>query len=89
VIELHTGHYANFQGDGQRDELAMLRDGAKLASDLGLMVHAGHGLTIANTPAICAIAEIEELNIGHAIIADAVFKGLHQAVMDFKAVMTR
>jgi len=89
VIELHTGHYANFQGDGQRDELAMLRDGAKLASDLGLMVHAGHGLTIANTPAICAIAEIEELNIGHAIIADAVFKGLHQAVVDFKAVMTR
>jgi len=89
VIELHTGHYANFQGDTQRDELAMLRDGAKLASDLGLMVHAGHGLTIANTPAICAIAEIEELNIGHAIIADAVFKGLHQAVVDFKAVMTR
>jgi len=54
-----------------------------------LMVHAGHGLTVENTPAICAIAEIEELNIGHAIVADALFKGLKQAVIDFRAVMTR
>jgi len=89
VIELHTGHYANFQGEQQAGELAALRDGARLASEIGLMVHAGHGLTLANTPAICAIAEIEELNIGHAIIADAVFKGLHQAVADFKMVMVR
>jgi len=89
VIELHTGHYANFQGEDQRKELAALREGARLASEIGLMVHAGHGLSIENTPAICAIAEIEELNIGHAIIADAVFKGLHQAVADFKAVMVR
>jgi len=89
VIELHTGHYANYRGEPQATELAMLRDGAKLASDIGLMVHAGHGLTMANTPAICAIPEIEELNIGHAIIADAVFKGLSQAVADFKAVMVR
>jgi len=89
VIELHTGHYANYQGEAKSHELAMLRDGARLASELGLMVHAGHGLTLANTPAICAIPEIEELNIGHAIIADAVFKGLHQAVADFKAVMAR
>jgi len=89
VIELHTGHYANYKGEARASELAILRDGAKLAHDIGLMVHAGHGLTIANTPAICAIAEIEELNIGHAIIADAVFKGLHRAVADFKAVMVR
>jgi pyridoxine 5-phosphate synthase len=89
VIELHTGHYANYTGEAQAAELAKLRDGAKLASDIGLMVHAGHGLTIKNTPEICAIAEIEELNIGHAIIADAVFKGLYQAVADFKAVMKR
>jgi len=89
VIELHTGHYANYQGEARVRELAALSDGAKLASDIGLMVHAGHGLTIANTPAICAIPKIEELNIGHAIIADAVFKGLHQAVADFKAVMIR
>lgn len=89
VIELHTGHYANYQGEDQRKELTALRDGARLAREIGLMVHAGHGLTIENTSDICAITEIEELNIGHAIIADAVFKGLHQAVADFKAVMVR
>jgi len=89
VVELHTGHYANYTGEARKAELAMLRDGAKLAGDIGLIVHAGHGLTMNNTPDICAIAEIEELNIGHAIIADAVFKGLHQAVADFRAVMTR
>ena len=89
VIELHTGHYANFQGTQQAAELAALRAGARLAGEIGLVVHAGHGLTIENCPAICAIAEIEELNIGHAIIADAVFKGLHRAVADFKAVMVR
>ena len=89
VIELHTGHYANHQGEAQAKELAALTDGAKLAADIGLIVHAGHGLTVENTPAICAIPEIEELNIGHAIIADAVFKGLKQAVADFKAIMQR
>ncbi|MDX8404936.1 MAG: pyridoxine 5'-phosphate synthase [Mariprofundus sp.] len=89
VVELHTGHYATLTGEAQAAELAALREGARLASELGLMVHAGHGLTLANTPAICAIAEIEELNIGHAIIADAVFKGLAQSVQDFKAVITR
>lgn len=89
VIELHTGHYANLRGDAQRQELHAIRDGAALAAELGLMVHAGHGLTVENTPAICAIAEIEELNIGHAIVADALFKGLKQAVSDFRAVMQR
>ena len=89
VIELHTGHYANYKGEQQVHELNTLRDGAKMAGEIGLIVHAGHGLTIENTPAICAIPEIEELNIGHAIIADGLFKGLSQAVMDFKAVMGR
>ena len=89
VIELHTGHYANLSGAEQSRELAAIRDGAKLAADIGLIVHAGHGLTVENTPAICAIPEIEELNIGHAIVADALFKGLKQAVIDFRAVMNR
>jgi pyridoxine 5-phosphate synthase len=89
VIELHTGHYADNRGGAQAKELAALTDGAKLAADIGLIVHAGHGLTVENTPAICAIPEIEELNIGHAIIADAVFKGLEQAVADFKTIMHR
>lgn len=89
VIELHTGHYANYEGEAQARELAALADGARLAADIGLIVHAGHGLTVANTPAIVAMPEIEELNIGHAIVADAIFKGLKQAVADFKAVMVR
>jgi pyridoxine 5-phosphate synthase len=89
VIELHTGHYANLSGAAQREELARIIDAAKLAADLGLIVHAGHGLTLENTPPIAAIAEIEGLNIGHAIVADAVFKGLERAVRDFKGVMRR
>jgi len=89
VVELHTGHYANLTGEAQTAELGMITDGAKLAADIGLIVHAGHGLTVENTPAMMTIPEIEELNIGHAIIADAVFKGLEQAVKDFKAVMQR
>ena len=89
VIELHTGHYANLSGAAQREELARIIDAAKLAADLGLIVHAGHGLTLENMPPIAAIAEVEGLNIGHAIIADAVFKGLERAVRDFKDVMHR
>ena len=89
VIELHTGHYANLAGEARQQELAAIRDAAKLAADLGLIVHAGHGLTLENTPDIVAIDEIEGLNIGHAIVADAVFKGLKQAVADFKAIMQR
>lgn len=89
VVELHTGHYANLIGEAQAKELMALTEGAKLASEIGLIVHAGHGLTVENTPAICAIDEIEELNIGHAIVADALFKGMQQAVADFRAVMVR
>lgn len=87
VVELHTGHYANMAGDAREQELTRIATAAKRAVDLGLIVHAGHGLTLKNTPPIVAIAEIEALNIGHAIIADAVFKGLQQAVADFKVLM--
>jgi len=89
VIELHTGHFANLSGAEREHELAAIRDAAKLAVELGLIVHAGHGLTLENTPDMVAIAEIEGLNIGHAIVADAIFKGLKQSVADFKAVMRR
>jgi len=89
VVELHTGHYANMMGEAREQELTRVAQAAKRAADLGLTVHAGHGLTLENTPPIVAIPEIEGLNIGHAIIADAIFKGLKQAVADFKAVMTR
>lgn len=89
VIELHTGHYANLSGAAQQEELTRIGEAAKRAADLGLIVHAGHGLTLENTPAMVAIPEIEGLNIGHAIVADAVFKGLEQAVRDFRELMRR
>jgi len=87
VVELHTGHYANTLGDAREQELARVTAAAKRAADLGLAVHAGHGLTLENTPPIASIPEIEGLNIGHAIIADAIFKGLKQAVADFRTLM--
>jgi len=89
VIELHTGHYANFSGDKQLAELKNIQENAKLAADMGLLVHAGHGLTLSNSKAMVDIKQIEGLNIGHAIVADAIFVGLKQAVVDFKALMRR
>jgi len=89
VIELHTGHYANFSGQQLIDELFAITNGAQQAAALGLIVHAGHGLTLDNTLPMVAIPEIEGLNIGHAIVADALFKGLKQATADFKALMVR
>jgi len=89
VVELHTGHYANVAGEAREDELVRISGAAKCAVDSGMMVHAGHGLTLENVSPIVNMPEIQELNIGHAIIADAVFKGLKQAVMDFKAAMQR
>ena len=89
VVELHTGHYANLGGQAQAEELAAIREAARLAHALGMIVHAGHGLTLANLPPIVAIPEIEGLNIGHAIVADALFVGLKRAVGDFKQAMRR
>ncbi|MGC2462139.1 MAG: pyridoxine 5'-phosphate synthase, partial [Steroidobacteraceae bacterium] len=76
VIELHTGHYADSSGAAQARELERLRDAARLAASRGLEVHAGHGLNYHNVTPVAAIAEIVELNIGHAIIARALFDGL-------------
>jgi len=89
VVELHTGHYANLSGEARQRELAAIAEAARLADRLGLIVHAGHGLTMANLPPIVAIPEIVGLNIGHAIVADAIFKGMHRAVADFKRAMQR
>jgi len=89
VIELHTGHFANLEGHAQQQELKSIADAAAYAKSLGLIVHAGHGLTLENTPDMVAIPEIEGLNIGHAIVADAVFKGLEMATADFKALIRR
>ncbi|MEP7245838.1 MAG: pyridoxine 5'-phosphate synthase [Gammaproteobacteria bacterium] len=87
VIELHTGAYAESAGSHQATELQRLRAAARLASSLGLEVHAGHGLNYHNVQPVAAIAEIVELNIGHAIIGRAVFDGLAPAVRDMRALM--
>lgn len=85
-IELHTGDYCHAVS---AEELERLRRGAALAHSIGLEVAAGHGLTRHNVVAVAAIGEIEELNIGHAVIADAVFSGLPRAVEDFRAAIER
>ena len=87
VVELHTGTYADSTGSQQATELQRLVAGAKLASSMGLEVHAGHGLNYHNVQPIAAVAEIVELNIGHAIIARAVFDGIGPAVRDMRALM--
>jgi pyridoxine 5-phosphate synthase len=87
VVELHTGAYAESAGALQATELERLRAGARLAASLGITVHAGHGLHYHNVQPVAAIREIVELNIGHAIIARAVFDGLSTAVREMKALM--
>jgi pyridoxine 5-phosphate synthase len=87
VIELHTGGYADSSGGSQARELERLRDAARFAASRGLEVHAGHGLNYHNVAPVAAIAEIVELNIGHAIIARALFDGLAAAVGAMKAIM--
>lgn len=87
-IELHTGHYADATTEAdQQDELKKIAAAASYASDLGITVNAGHGLTYHNVAAIAALPEIYELNIGHSIIGRAVFDGLEKSVADMKAIM--
>ena len=88
-IELHTGEYCNLTGDAQAAELERLRSAARSGSNLGIAVAAGHGLTRFNVPNVAAIPQVEELNIGHAIIADALFMGLDGAVRAMRAAIER
>jgi len=88
VIELHTGGYAGAGGAGRRRrELEKIRTAAEYAAGRGLRVNAGHGLNYDNVGPIAAIAQIEELNIGHAIVARAVFVGMGRAVREMKALL--
>jgi pyridoxine 5-phosphate synthase len=86
-IELHTGSYANAMSNNKDNELKRIEDAANYASKFNLQVHAGHGLNLSNLSDICKISSIEELNIGHAIIADSIFKGFEQAVIDYRSVI--
>ncbi len=87
VVELHTGAYAEAQGTDQAAQLKRLAAAAQRARRLGLTVHAGHGLNYQNVQPVAALAEIVELNIGHAIIAQALFVGLPAAVREMKTLM--
>lgn len=90
VIELHTGAYADAETSAQREqERQRIAEAAKFAASLGMTVNAGHGLTIHNVAPIAQIPEIVELNIGHSIIAQAVFLGLPAAITQMKDAMYR
>jgi len=80
VVELHTGRYAELDGEARTAELRRLSDAAALAAKNGIEVHAGHGLTFDNVGPIAAIPQVRELNIGHFLIGEALFVGLDGAV---------
>jgi len=87
-IEIHTGHYADAADTrSQRAELGRIVEAVRAAVDAGLRVHAGHGLHYHNVRAIASLADIRELNIGHAIVARALFTGLGAAVAEMKRLM--
>ena len=85
AVELHTGRYAHAPSDDSR--LEELHVSAAMGRSLGLAVHAGHGLTVANVGRVAAIGDIEELNIGHHIVSRAVFIGIEAAVREMRSAM--
>lgn len=88
VVEIHTGHYADVRDKTAAvRELERIRQAASMGADAGLRINAGHGLDYHNVQAIAAIPQIEELNIGHSIVAYAVFHGLAEAVMKMKRLI--
>jgi len=87
AVELHTGAYAEARGAERARELARLADAARRAAAVGLIVNAGHGLDYHNVQPVAAIAELVELNIGHAIVSRAVMSGLGPAVAEMKRLM--
>lgn len=89
AIEIHTGPYANAAAAAWPRELQKIKDAALAAAHLGMAVHAGHGLDYHNVGPVVGVAEIEELNIGHAIIARAIFAGMDRAVRDMLKRMGR
>ena len=91
VVELHTGAYCDFHAKGDiqatDDELKRIMRCAAFAHELGLEVHAGHGLTFGNVAPIAALPEVAELNIGHFLIGEAVFMGLEPAIVEMRRLM--
>jgi len=86
-IEIHTGSYANATGKKKERELFRVREAARLGHDLGLHVHAGHGLNYENIFPLLTVPEIIEFNIGHSIVSRAMFVGLAKAVQEMKKII--
>ena len=86
-IELHTGKYSELTGQGQYEELQRIIESTHLANDLGLVVNAGHGLNYNNVKKIAAINNMNELNIGHSIVARALAVGLEKSVREMKSLI--
>jgi pyridoxine 5-phosphate synthase len=87
VVELHTGAYANAQGDARDRLLKHIHNAAEFGSDIGLEIHAGHGLAYDNVKPIAAIPHIRELNIGHFLIGEAIFAGLVESIQKMRSLM--
>ncbi len=91
VVELHTGHYSDLHAEGRQaeadTEVEALRRGAELAHNLGLEVHAGHGLTYENVAPIAAFPQVMDLNIGHFLMGEAIFRGLGPAIDEMRRRM--
>ena len=89
VIEIHTGHYSNLEDRiSQTKEITTIKNAVDFANKAGLIVNAGHGLHYKNVQEIVAIKNIQELNIGHAIVAEAIFVGWEKAIKDMKKIIT-
>jgi pyridoxine 5-phosphate synthase len=87
VVELHTGAYAEAQGEAREKILKHIHNAAEFGADIGLEVHAGHGLTYDNVKPIAGIPHIRELNIGHFLIGEAIFAGLTESIQKMRALM--
>ncbi|MGA1731106.1 MAG: pyridoxine 5'-phosphate synthase, partial [Steroidobacteraceae bacterium] len=87
VVELHTGSYAHARGLAKREELERLTLAARVGREAGLVVNAGHGLDYHNVQPVAALDDLHELNIGHSIVARAVFSGWGVAIAEMKRLM--
>jgi pyridoxine 5-phosphate synthase len=87
VVELHTGAYANASGEARDKLLRHIHQAAEFGADLGLEIHAGHGLTYDNVKPIAAIAHVRELNIGHFLVGEAIFIGLDASIREMRRLM--
>lgn len=89
VVELHTGSYCEAEGAARGAELRRLQEAAAHAASLGLECHAGHGLSYDTVGPVAAIPNLVELNIGHFLVGEAIFGGLHSAIVRMRSVMDR